>query len=48
MEMCGKITDDVRNSIEHSLSNPEEALKFAKEWEEGLMTTQMRNSSACM
>ena len=30
LEMCGKITDDVRNSIEHSLSNPEDALKFAK------------------
>ena len=28
LEMCGKITDDVRNSIEHSRSNPEDALKF--------------------
>ena len=36
LEMCGKITDDVRNSIEHSLSNPEEALKFAKEWGRGI------------
>ena len=36
LEMCGKITDDVRNSIEHSLSNPEDALKFAKEWGRGI------------
>ena len=36
LEMCGKITDDVKNSIEHSLSNPEEALKFAKEWGRGI------------
>ena len=36
LEMCGKITKDVRNSIEHSLSNPEEALKFAKEWGRGI------------
>jgi len=36
LEMCGKITDDVKNSIEHSLSNPEDALKFAKEWGRGI------------
>jgi len=36
LEMCGKITDDVRNSIEHSLSNPQDALKFAKEWGRGI------------
>ena len=48
MEMCGKITDDVRNSIEHSLSNPKDALKFAKEWGKGLMMIQTRNSSVCM
>ena len=36
LEMCGKITKDVRNSIEHSLSNPEEALEFAKEWGRGI------------
>ena len=36
LEICGKITRDVRNSIEHSLSNPEEALKFAKEWGRGI------------
>lgn len=36
IEMCKKITEDVKNSIEHSLSNPKDALKFAKEWGRGI------------
>ena len=36
MEMCRLITDDVKNSIEHSLKNPDEALKFAKKWGRGI------------
>lgn len=36
LEICGRITEDVRNSIEHSLSNPEDALKFAKKWGRGI------------
>ena len=36
MELCTEITNDVRNSIEHSLDNPDEALKFAKKWGRGI------------
>tara|TARA_B100001173_G_scaffold293454_1_gene286530 strand:+ start:582 stop:1382 length:801 start_codon:yes stop_codon:yes gene_type:complete len=36
IELCEMITEDVRNSIKHSLNNPTEALKFAKEWGRGI------------
>ena len=36
IDMCQKITEDVKNSIEHSLSNPKDALKFAKKWGRGI------------
>ena len=36
MLMCREITKDVKNSIEHSLNNPEEALRFAKKWGRGI------------
>ncbi len=32
LELCGKITEDVKNSIVWSIENPEASLKFAKKW----------------
>lgn len=36
MELCESLTIDVKNSIIHSLENPDEALKFAKKWGRGI------------
>jgi len=35
-ELCRGITEDVRNSIEYSLENPELALEFARKWGRGI------------
>ena len=36
MELCESLTIDVKNSIIHSLENPDEALEFAKQWGRGI------------
>jgi 1,4-dihydroxy-6-naphthoate synthase len=36
MELCESLTIDVKNSIIHSLENPDEALEFAKKWGRGI------------
>jgi 1,4-dihydroxy-6-naphthoate synthase len=36
LELCEKITDDVKNSIVWSIENPEASLKFAKKWGRGI------------
>jgi 1,4-dihydroxy-6-naphthoate synthase len=36
MELCESLTIDVKNSIIHSLDNPDEALEFAKKWGRGI------------
>jgi 1,4-dihydroxy-6-naphthoate synthase len=36
IDLCEKLTKDVKNSIEHSLSEPEAALEFAKKWGRGI------------
>jgi 1,4-dihydroxy-6-naphthoate synthase len=36
MELCESLTMDVKNSIIHSLENPDEALEFAKKWGRGI------------
>ena len=35
-EVCEQLTDDVRDSIIHSLNNPVDALEFAKSWGRGI------------
>lgn len=35
-EMCRSLSEDVKNSIIHSLENPDAALEFAKEWGRGI------------
>ncbi len=35
-EVCKQLTDDVRDSIVHSLNNPVDALEFAKSWGRGI------------
>ena len=35
-EVCEQLTDDVRDSIVHSLNNPVDALEFAKSWGRGI------------
>ena len=36
MELCESLTIDVKNSIIHSLENPDKALEFAKKWGRGI------------
>ena len=36
LELCEKITDDVKNSIVWSIENPEASLRFAKKWGRGI------------
>lgn len=36
MDLCEMLTNDVKNSIEHSLSDPGAALEFAKKWGRGI------------
>ena len=36
MELCESLTNDVKNSIIHSLEHPDEALSFAKKWGRGI------------
>ena len=36
MELCEALTEDVKNSIVHSLKNPDSALEFAKKWGRGI------------
>ena len=36
MELCESLTIDVKNSIIHSLENPDDALEFAKKWGRGI------------
>ena len=36
MELCESLTIDVKNSIIHSLENPDDALDFAKKWGRGI------------
>ena len=36
VELCESLTEDVKNSIIHSLENPDEALEFAKKWGRGI------------
>ena len=36
MELCKSLTVDVKNSIIHSLENPDDALEFAKKWGRGI------------
>jgi 1,4-dihydroxy-6-naphthoate synthase len=36
MELCESLTEDVKNSIIHSLENPDDALEFAKKWGRGI------------
>ncbi len=36
MDLCEKLTNDVKKSIEHSLSEPDKALEFAKKWGRGI------------
>ena len=35
-ERCAEIANDVRNSIEHAIQNPDSALSFAKKWGRGI------------
>ena len=35
-ELCRKISDDIRRSIEYALDNPDSALEFAKQWGRGI------------
>ena len=35
-DICQKVTDDIRRSIQYSLSNPDSALEFAKLWGRGI------------
>ena len=35
-ELCIKIADDIRRSIEYALDNPDSALEFAKQWGRGI------------
>ena len=35
-EMCIRIADDIRRSIEYALDNPDSALQFAKQWGRGI------------
>ena len=35
-EICQTVTDDIRRSIQYSLSNPDSALEFAKLWGRGI------------
>ena len=35
-EICQRVTDDIRRSIQYSLSNPDSALEFAKLWGRGI------------
>ena len=35
-DLCLQLSQDVKRSIEHSLENPDEALKFAKSWGRGI------------
>ena len=35
-ETCLSVAEDIRHSIHHSLSNPESALEFAKQWGRGI------------
>ena len=36
LNLCESLTEDVKNSIIHSLENPDEALEFAKKWGRGI------------
>jgi len=36
INLCESLTKDVKNSIIHSLENPDEALEFAKKWGRGI------------
>ena len=36
VDLCESLTEDVKNSIIHSLDNPDEALEFAKKWGRGI------------
>ena len=36
IELCESLTEDVKNSIVHSLENPDSALEFAKKWGRGI------------
>jgi len=36
IDLCESLTKDVKNSIIHSLENPDEALEFAKKWGRGI------------
>lgn len=36
LDLCESLTEDVKNSIIHSLENPDEALEFAKKWGRGI------------
>ena len=36
LDLCESLTEDVKNSIIHSLDNPDEALEFAKKWGRGI------------
>ncbi len=36
VDLCESLTEDVKNSIIHSLENPDEALEFAKKWGRGI------------
>ena len=35
-EICLRVAEDIKHSIHHSLSNPESALEFAKQWGRGI------------
>ena len=35
-ETCLRVAEDIKHSIQHSLSNPESALEFAKQWGRGI------------
>jgi len=35
-DICQKVTDDIRRSIQYSLNNPDSALEFAKLWGRGI------------
>jgi len=35
-ETCMRVAEDIKHSIQYSLSNPESALEFAKEWGRGI------------
>ena len=36
LDLCESLTEDVKNSIIHSLEHPDEALEFAKKWGRGI------------